>query len=67
MKQLIPIDEYGVFADMKDTARVDSRFVAQIFEKNHRDVLRNIHGILEEDSGYSQDFTERNFALSSNL
>ena len=65
MKQLIPMDEYGVFGDTQDVARVDSRFVAEFFEKNHRDVLRNIHSILDADSGFSKDFTERNFALSS--
>lgn len=65
MKQMIPMDEYGVFADNQDVARVDSRFVARFFEKNHRDVLRSIHSILEPDSGFSADFTERNFALSS--
>lgn len=65
MKQMIPMDEYGVFADNQDVARVDSRFVARFFEKNHRDVLRSIHSNLEPDSGFSADFTERNFALSS--
>ncbi len=65
MKQMIPMDEYGVFADSREVARVDSRFVARFFEKNHRDVLRSIHSMLEPDSGFSTDFTERNFALSS--
>ena len=35
MKELIPKDEYGIFADAHDTARVDSLFVAQVFEKRH--------------------------------
>ena len=42
MKELIPKDKFGVFADMKDTARVDSRFVAEFFEKQHAHVLRDI-------------------------
>ncbi len=42
MKQMIPMDKYGVFADSQDVARADSRFVAEAFEKNHRDVLRSI-------------------------
>lgn len=46
MKELIPMDEYGMFADMKDTARVDSRLVAQMFEKEHKNVLRDIDMIL---------------------
>ena len=51
MKQLIPMDEHGMFADYNDTALVDSRFVADAFEKGHREVLRSIDQILSEDSG----------------
>lgn len=61
MKQLIPMDELGVFADAHDTARVDSRFVAQIFEKEHKTVLRNIDAILAPDSGFSAEFGRHNF------
>lgn len=32
MRELIPKDKYGVFADNRDTVRVDSRFVARLFE-----------------------------------
>ena len=42
MKSLIPMDDYGVFVDKHDTARVDSRYVAQFFEKQHKHVLRDI-------------------------
>ena len=42
MKQLIPMDTYGVFADTKDTARVNSLFVAKFFEKRHDNVLQDI-------------------------
>lgn len=65
MKQLIPIDEHGMFADTHDIARVDSRFVAEAFDKNHRDVLRVIRTLMDEDSGLSEDFRLRNFAQSS--
>lgn len=61
MKELIPMDEYGVFADMKDTARVDSRLVAQMFEKAHKNVLQNIDAILKPDSGFSKEFNRLNF------
>ena len=47
MKELIPMNEFGVFADIHDTPRVDSRFVAQFFEKDHRHVLRDIRAIIE--------------------
>ena len=55
MKELIPMNEFGVFADIHDTPRVDSRFVAQFFEKDHRHVLRDIRAIIEPKSGLSED------------
>ncbi len=39
MQTLIPMDDFGVFVDKQDTVRVDSRFVAQFFEKEHRNVI----------------------------
>lgn len=30
MKQLIPMDDYGIFADSKDTARANSLIVARM-------------------------------------
>ena len=45
MKQLIPMDDYGVFADMKNTARANSLMVAEIFEKRHFHVLRDIKNL----------------------
>ena len=41
MRELIPKDQYGVFADTKDTARVDSLFVAEFFEKEHKGTSKN--------------------------
>ena len=38
---MIPKDDYGIFVDSKDTARVDSMFVAKFFEKKHSHVLRD--------------------------
>ena len=65
MKELIPKDEYGIFADAHDTARVDSLFVAEFFEKNHKEVLRDIRKITDPTSGLSEEFRQRNFAPSS--
>jgi phage regulator Rha-like protein len=45
MRELIPKDKYGVFADNRDTVRVDSCFVARLFEKDHRHVLRDIENL----------------------
>ena len=65
MKELIPMNEYGLFADTKNTARVDSRYVAETFEKQHKEVLRDIHVLLLPSSGLTPKFRERNFAPSS--
>lgn len=62
MKELIPKDEYGIFADAQDTARVDSLFVADFFEKQHKHVLRDIAKITEPKSGLSEEFIKNNFA-----
>lgn len=60
MKELIPKDQFGVFVDNKDTARVDSLFVAKFFEKDHAHVLRDI-----ENLDCSEDFRQSNFGLTS--
>jgi len=64
MKELIPKDKYGVFADVNDTARADSLFVARYFEKEHFHVLRDITKITDTNSGLSEDFTKSNFELT---
>lgn len=61
MRELIPKDELGVFADTNDTARVDSLFVADFFEKQHKHVLRDIAKITEPKSGLSEEFIKNNF------
>ena len=45
MKTLIPIDEYGLFADKRDRAMVDSRFVAKAFGRRHDNVIRDIQNL----------------------
>ena len=65
MKNLIPEDDYGVFADPEGVARVDSLFVAATFEKGHRHVLRDIARIIEPRSGLSENFIHDNFILST--
>ena len=59
MKELIPKDSYGIFVDSKDTARVDSLFVAKFFDKKHSHVLRDI-----ENLDCSDDFRQSNFGLT---
>ncbi len=65
MRELIPKDKYGVFADTNDTARVDSLFVAEFFEKQHFHVLRDITKITDTKSGLSEDFIHSNFKVDS--
>ena len=62
MKELIPKDNYGIFADIHDTVRVDSLYVAQMFNKMHDDVLKSIRNL-----DCSEEFRLRNFAESSYL
>ena len=65
MRELIPKDKYGVFADTKDTARVDSLFVAEFFEKRHDHVIRDIRKITDPKSGLSENFIQSNFNADS--
>lgn len=65
MKSLVPLNKYGLFATQDNIVKVDSRFIAQFFEKNHKDVLRDIRKICSENSGLSKYFTELYFALSN--
>ena len=65
MKSLIPMDKYGVFADTCGIARVDSRFVAEFFGKEHLDVRRDIQRILSPESGLSENFRQFNYTVST--
>ena len=65
MKELIPMDDMGVFASKRDIVLVDSRWVAKAFEKEHKNVLRDIDRILNVESGLSGEFGRLNFEQSS--
>lgn len=64
MKQLIPMDDFGVFADTKDTVRANSLMVAKMFDKSHKHVLESIGKITGSKSGLSEDFRLLNFQQS---
>lgn len=64
MKELIPINDYGLFADKSERVLVDSRYVAEQFEKRHDNVIRDIQYITESKSGLSEEFTALNFEVS---
>lgn len=59
MKELIPMDSYGIFADTHDTARANSLMVAEYFGKNHNHVLRGIQKL-----ECSNEFRQSNFGQS---
>lgn len=61
MKVLIPPNSYGILADQRGVAMVDSLFVAEAFEKQHKNVLRDIAKITESTSGLSEEFINANF------
>ena len=48
MKELVPMNDYGIFVSSKYEAMVDSRFVAEIFGKEHFHVLRDIAKLTDE-------------------
>lgn len=60
MKQLIPMDDYGIFCDSKDTARANSLMVAKMFGKDHNKVLRDIREL-----DCSEEFSLSNFGQST--
>ena len=59
MKELIPLGDHI----KKQTPTIDSREVTEIFESNHKDVLKAIRRIIER-SGYSKDSARRDFTLT---
>lgn len=59
MKELIPMDSYGIFADTHDTARANSLMVAETFDKDHRNVLRDVDAL-----DCSAEFRRLNFERS---
>ena len=65
MKELVPMNDYGIFANTKYEAMVDSRYVADIFGKEHKNVFQAIENIRSEKSGYSREFRRLNFKQSS--
>lgn len=58
MKELIPMDKYGVFADKHDTARANSLQVAEYFGKHHDKVVRDIEAL-----DCSPEFNAANFGV----
>lgn len=65
MKELIPIDDCGMFVSKADEeVRVSSRHIAKIFGKEHKNVLHAIDKITKSD-GISKEFARLNFKPSA--
>ena len=45
MKEMVPKNELGIYADGKGVAKVDSLTVADVFNKDHRNVIRDIRNL----------------------
>jgi Rha family phage regulatory protein len=58
------MNEFGLMAGKDCIARVDSRKIAEAFEKQHYNVLRDIERLIAPDSGLSSEFTALNFEFS---
>lgn len=63
-KELIPMDDLGVFVNAKYEMLIDSRKVAEYFGREHKSVTRAIQKLLSDESGYSEEFRQCNFALT---
>ena len=64
MKELIPMDTYGVFVDTHDTARANSLQVAEMFGKRHDIVMRDIKNLDCSDEFRLLNFVETKYTDS---
>ena len=60
MRNLVAKNEYGMYADSNGVAKVDSLVVADAFNKDHRNVIRDIRNL-----DCSEEFRQLNFEQSS--
>ncbi|MBP3783490.1 MAG: Rha family transcriptional regulator [Butyrivibrio sp.] len=56
---LVPKNKFGLFADKCGVAKVDSLTIAEAFEKDHRNVIRDIRNL-----DCSEEFRQLNFELT---
>ena len=57
----IVLNDFGMFIDKHDQARVDSRYVAKFFEKEHRNVIRDIKTLDCSDNFRLLNFEQSNY------
>ena len=66
MKTLVPMDDFGVFADTKDTVRANSLMVAKMFGKEHYNVIRDIEQLDCSDEFRALNFEGTNYRSEQN-
>lgn len=52
-------NDFGIFADIRNTTRVDSRDLARAYGRSHKDILRRVDAMRRR--GFSADFCRENF------
>ena len=65
MKELLPMNDLGLLATKDEEIFVDSRKVAEFFEKEHYTVLRDIDVLRQKLANSSQDVGAYKFVCSS--
>ena len=59
MKELISIDELGILVNTDLDAMADSRYVADVFGKDHNDVLRSIQALIEKSRSLQPQYEQQ--------
>ena len=65
MKELIPMNDFGLMSGRDLVARVDSRVIAKVFGKQHYNVLRDIENYIALKSEGNKEFVDLNFQRST--
>lgn len=64
MKELIPINSNGLFVNGDKEVMIDSRYIAEVFDKEHFNVLRDIKELLEKLDTLDENVGHLKFELS---
>ena len=64
MKEVIPVNDYGLFVNKNNDVLVDSRYIAKIFDMHHKHILQAIDNLLKKQ-GLSDEFSRTNFRPSN--
>lgn len=65
MKNLIPMNKEGLLVTKDKEVMVDSRYIADVFEKEHKTVMRDIRILIGKLQGIESDLGGYKFVLSS--